>query len=89
MSPLQKATILIVGCLAWIFALGIGLSWYTFGYLDGRTVTEMTMMLIPLLGVATFVILWSEKKATPATNPEASGCPRSESLELIQPQEKR
>ncbi|MBI2899640.1 MAG: hypothetical protein HYY17_05605 [Planctomycetes bacterium] len=59
MTPLQKGSIWIVGCLIFVFALSIGLSWYSFGYLDLSTVWKMGLVLLPIQGAATMVVVWA------------------------------
>lgn len=68
MSSLQKGVLWVSGCLVLVFAMSIGLSWYTFEYLDAKTVLTMTLMLLPVLGAAAVVAVWGEggEKETPA-----------------------
>ena len=61
MNTLQKGTILIAGIVVFVFALSIGLSWYSFGFMDWSTVSLMVLILLPILGAATAVFAWSEK----------------------------
>ena len=55
MNTLKKGILWAVGCLTLVFALSIGLSWYTFGYLDSHTVTLMAAMMFPLLAGVVWV----------------------------------
>lgn len=72
----------MTACLILVFALSIGLSWYTYGYLDGATVARMAAVLIPILAVAAFVVLRSGRNSredprmlpdTDAARPGATG----------------
>ena len=62
MTPLQKGTIWIVGCLIFVFALSVGLSWFSFGYLDVATVWRMSLMLLPILGASAMVLMWTGRE---------------------------
>ena len=57
MNTLNKGILWAGGCLAFVFALSIGLSWYTFGYLDTHTVALMVAMMFPLLGGFVWIVL--------------------------------
>lgn len=65
MSTLQKGILWMTGCLVFVFALSIGLSWYSYGELDLGVVAQMGMMLLPVLGAATAIMLWTERKPAP------------------------
>lgn len=65
MTPLQKGTVWILGCLLFVFALSIGLSWIGFGYLDLETVWKMGLMMLPILGAAAVVLLWTGREEEP------------------------
>lgn len=68
MSPLEKGVIWMVAIIFFVFALCIGLSWYSFEYVDWKVVSTMGLMLLPILGAASIVVLWSERHAR-VTNP--------------------
>ncbi len=55
MNTLHKGILWASGCLTFVFALSIGLSWYTFGFLDTHTVALMAVMMFPLLGGVVWV----------------------------------
>ena len=57
MNTLKKGILWAAGCLAFVFALSIGLSWYTFGYLDTHTAALMAAMMFPLLGGVVWIAL--------------------------------
>ncbi len=78
MTTLQKGVLWVTGCLILVFAMSIGLSWYTFEYLDSGTVLTMTLMLLPVLGAAAVVAVWSEAEAPAATK----GMPPEESSKI-------
>lgn len=61
MTGLQKGTLWAVACIAWVFVLSIALSRITFGYFDWRTIGIMGVMLIPVLSVATVVMVWKNE----------------------------
>lgn len=70
MSSLEKGVLWMVGILIFVFALCIGLSWYSFEYIDWKTVSTMGLMLLPVIGAASVVVLWSERHAR-ASVPQA------------------
>ncbi|MBI4564702.1 MAG: hypothetical protein HY716_08450 [Planctomycetes bacterium] len=87
MTAMQKGTPWVVGLLTFVFGLSIGLSWYTYGYLDWATVRKMAMMLIPLLAAAVVVMLWpdkeeKEKKERPDLRARLAGRRRRELQEV-------
>ena len=51
-----------MGCLVFVFAMSIGLSWYAFGYLDQHTLGLMGVMLLPVVGGCTWVVLAEVKR---------------------------
>lgn len=74
MSPLEKGVILMVAILFFVFALCIGLSWYSFQYVDWKTVSTMGLMLLPVVGAASIVVLWTERRtrvSVPQPEPRA------------------
>lgn len=72
MSPIQKGLIWIAAILVAIFALSIGLSWYTFGYLDSKTVGSMALLLLPILGSACVAFVWTANVETSKAAPHAA-----------------
>ena len=52
----------MTGCLVFVFALSIGLSWYSYGELDLTVVAQMGMMLLPILGASVAMMMWTERK---------------------------
>jgi hypothetical protein len=72
MTSLRKGIFVMVAILTFVFALSIGLSWYSFGYLDWSTVSTMGMMLMPVLAAATVIVLWTENPERPAAPREVS-----------------
>ncbi|MBI2923785.1 MAG: hypothetical protein HYY18_22235 [Planctomycetes bacterium] len=86
MSPIQKGIIWMACIIVAIFAISIGLSWYSFGYLDWSTVGSMGLLLLPILGAASVAFVWTARVETsrsprevaaPAATPVES--PRSQS----------
>lgn len=71
MSTLQKGILWMTGCLVFVFALSIGLSWYSYGELDLGVVAQMGMMLLPVLGAACAIILWTERAPAQVEKGEA------------------
>jgi hypothetical protein len=67
MTTLKKGLLWVAGCLTLVFALSIGLSWYSFGYLDTQTIAWMALMLVPILGAIAWVAL-GESQRDRATN---------------------
>lgn len=57
MTSLQKGVLWMAGCLVFVFASSIGLSWIVFGYLDAPTTVCMILMLLPVLAVAAVIAL--------------------------------
>ena len=82
MKPIQKGVLVVVSWLVSVFALSVALGWYSFGYLDGRTVMCMFWMLVPVLVAAALILALSEKKsqALSAEKHQALGGKKSQTL---------
>lgn len=66
MKTLSKGVLWMTGCLVLTFAISIGLSRYFYGYFDRGTLVIMGAMLLPVLGAAAFILLWTEgRRGTP------------------------
>lgn len=63
MESVHKCVVVFSAWIVWIFALTAALAWYTFGYVDLLVVREMVLLLLPLLGAAVVVLLWSERSS--------------------------
>lgn len=59
MRSLRIAILWIIGILLWVFGLTIGLAWFQFGFLDWKTIATMGVILVPVLGVAIGVLVWT------------------------------
>ncbi|OGP22898.1 MAG: hypothetical protein A2038_04960 [Deltaproteobacteria bacterium GWA2_57_13] len=55
MTLTQKYVAWGTGVILWVFGLSILLSYFEYGYMDWRTVTHMTLILVPLVLIAAIV----------------------------------
>ena len=83
MTSLQKGTLWAMGCLVFVFALSIGLSWYFYGYLDGETVAKMGLMLLPVMGAAAILLQWAEAEEVRKENRPSPKKPAARSYEGV------